>query len=455
MEKQLDWDIVPDHIMEAYQKRLALVETLLDDAVDELHKKQIQAEYCQTHSLSERTIRNYLLSYKRKGAESLLLYHPALTIPRIQDPQLRDKLLTLIMERPTRTVRQLRALLSANEEYREKISLVSDRTIYRFLYEAGFTKKARYALLSADSRLAYHRFQAPHSLALVQGDARDGIWINAPDSKRWKTYLFVWLDDYVDEKLPRMEDSFKKMVLRWGIANKYYVDNGSVYSARHFAWILKELGSQKIHHPPYQAYCKGKVEAIQKTIKLEFQAEAEKAGFATLEELNTALWAWIETVYNVRVHSTTGEPPNKRFKEALPATLQRVKDISYFEALFLLRDTRTVTKYGQIKLFANQYPVKNIMHGTVVEVRYNPFDLRKIYIYQAKKLIQTIESSKITTYTAPALPEERKNQDSSISEASRNYFTRLREEYKHSLMENGEYIAYAKLKTNEEEKSHA
>jgi putative transposase len=167
------------------------------------------------------------------------------------------------------------------------------------------------------------------------------------------------------------------------------------------------------------------------------------------------LWAWIETVYNLRVHSSTGEPPGKRFTDGLPPSLPRVKDISYFEALFLLRNTRTVTKYGKIKLFANQYPVKNIAHGTVVEVRYNPFDLSKIYIYQDKKLIQTIESSKITTYTAPGIPEESKREANTISEESRNYFTRLREEYKRSLIENGEYIPYSKLKTNEEENNHA
>ena len=105
---------------------------------------------------------------------------------------------------------------------------------------------------------------------LFEGDARDGIWLDTKDGKR-KTYLFVWIDDYsrntssgryyFDEKLPRMEDTFERLVLRWGIPLKVYLDNGSVYIAKQFAWILGQLKTAKLHHKPYQAYCKGKGQA--------------------------------------------------------------------------------------------------------------------------------------------------------------------------------------------------
>ena len=55
-------------------------------------------------------------------------------------------------------------------------------------------------------------FEAPHALALVQADARDGIWLDTPGGRK-KTYLFLWIDDfsrkilfgkyYFDEKLAR------------------------------------------------------------------------------------------------------------------------------------------------------------------------------------------------------------------------------------------------------------
>jgi transposase InsO family protein len=406
------------------------------------------------HGVTDRTIRNYLAWYRNGGADRLLFYHPSPPAARICDPELAQMILSLINERPTRTVRQLKYLLASQDRFKDKVCTVSERTIYRFLLENGLSKKVRYALLARDSRVSYHQFQASCSLELVQGDARDGIWLKKPDGKPMKTYLFAWVDDYSrkilyaeyyhDEKLPRMEDSYKKMVLRWGIPGKIYVDNGHVYVSSHFAWLLKELGVRKVHHPPYAAYCKGKIEAIMKIIK-GFQQEAQLAAFSSLDELNTALWAWIEMIYNIRVHSSTGEPPNKRFTEGLSASTRRIADVSWFEALFLLRRERTVTKYGQIKLFANKYPLKDIPHGTTVEVRFNPFNLERIFVYRDKKLFTVIEASKINTLCAPSIPEECKDQGNKVSQAARDHFAKLREQYQESIAKESAYIPYSKL----------
>jgi len=71
------------------------------------------------------------------------------------------------------------------------------------------------------------RVNDPWSMALVQADARDGIWLRLPDGTTKKSYLFLWIDDYsrkilfgkyyLNEKLPCMMDSFKYMILRYGI----------------------------------------------------------------------------------------------------------------------------------------------------------------------------------------------------------------------------------------------
>lgn len=461
MDIQFDWNDVPKHLMDEYQERIALVETLLDDSVNEIEKKKLRKEYCREHGVTDRTIRNYITWYRNEGPSKLLFFHPLPPADRIHDPGLAEAILSLIAERPTRTVRQLRHLLQHKDDFKDKIDAVSDRTIYRFLLERGLSKKVRYALLSKDSRISYRQFQASCSLELVQGDARDGIWLQRPDAKKpVKTYLFAWVDDfsrkilyaeyYRDEKLPRMEDSYKKMVLRWGIPVKVYVDNGHVYSSAHFAWVLKELKVKKIHHKPYAAYCKGKVEAVMKTIKNDFQKEAQAAGFRTLAELNSALWAWIEMVYNTRVHSSTGEAPNKRFAQGLPESRRRVKDIGWFEALFLMQQHRTVTKYGQIKLFGNKYTLKNVPHGTVVEIRFDPFNLQKVFVFRDKQLFATIAASKIVTLSAPKVPEETKSKDHKVSEASRNYFTKLREQYQDFLKNESGHIPYSKLNDKED-----
>jgi putative transposase len=300
MIEHSDWSMMTETQFEAFQHRISLVESLLDDDIPESDRTRMRDDYRLRTGIGERTLRNWLRWYRKEGPERLTFWRSFEPAPRIADAALAASILKLIEERPLRTVPQLRRLLQAGNESAVAVAHVSDRTIYRFLTENGLSVKQRSALSCAPGRESYHQFQALAAMVLVQGDARDGIWLPDTDGKARKTYLFAWVDDYSrrilharyywDEQLPRMEDSFRDMILRWGIPEKVYLDNGNVYIARQFAWILAQLGIKKIHHPPYHAWCKGKVEAVMKTLKLDFQAEAERAGFLTLEELNTALW---------------------------------------------------------------------------------------------------------------------------------------------------------------------
>lgn len=434
-----DWQEIPEIVFEAYQRRLALVETLTDEGIDELTKKETRQDYCRFHNVTDRTIRNYLQKYKGKGAEALLFCRKREKTIRIEDERIRKKITDLLQELPTRTVPRLRRLISQDDELAPLISKISDRTIYRFLKENNLSQEQRYRMLRENGRKHFHQFQASHSMLLVQGDARDGIWLKGSDGKIRKTYLFGWVDDYsrkilsakyyFDEKLPRMEDSFKDMVIRWGIPEKVYLDNGSVYIARQFAAVLGDLKIRKIHHKPYQAFCKGKIEAIMKTIKRQFQEEAQKAGFVTIDELNSALQAWIEMDYNKRKHSSTGESPSERFIDGLTESHRRIKDLRQFNNLFLVRETRTVTKYGRVKLKKNEYSVKSKAYGAVVEVRYDPFDLRKAYLFEDQDLRETLFPAKLNSLIAEDIPEEISKPKNQVSQDSAAYFEKLRKQH--------------------------
>jgi len=313
------------------------------------------------------------------------------------------------------------------------------------LNENALSHKQRFRLLREDGRRAYHGFEAPHSMALVQGDARDGIWLTLPEGKTKKSYLFLWIDDfsrkilfgkyYLSEKLPCLEDSFRYMVLRWGIPEKLYVDNGKVYISRHFMGVLAELQIKQLRHKPYQAHAKGKVEAVNKTVKNEFQAEAALADFHTIEELNSAFWAWAEIVYNKRIHSSTGETPDERFLAALPKEHQRISDLESFNRMFLWKQARTVSKFGRIKLYGNQYPVQQAPHGAVVHLRFDPFNLDELYIYdsQTNHYLETTCHSKKVTDTAPKIPEESPKSPQKVSQEAVDMFSRLRARHRQEL----------------------
>ena len=456
----IDWTKITDQEQQAFERRLALVETWLDESIDEAERRAVVQAYQQEQGLCDRTLRNYIKRYREQGAKGLWFYRRTKHSQRIAHEELRKKILELVEERPSRTVPKLRRLLMADEQFFSLIQGVSDRTIYRFLAEQGLTQKARMAKRMHQGRKAFHRFEASCSLELVQGDARDGIWLPSPkdNSTMKKTYLFAWVDDHSrkilhaqyfwDEKLPRMEETFKTMVLRWGIPQKVYLDNGNVYIAAQFSSILTDLNVKKIHHGPYQSWCKGKVESVMKIIKQDFQADAQQAGFLTLEELNSALWAWLDVEYNQRVHSSTGQRPQVRFLQGLPENHLRVDDLQWFENLFLQRETRTVTKYGEIKLEGNKYKT-TARHGTVVEVRFDPFDLTKIWRFENGLAIETLGVSKLVNNQIRKPVEEQQEPQHRVSQNAARYFTKLREDQKRLYQSQGRQLQISRLKTQE------
>ena len=209
--------------------------------------------------------------------------------------------------------------------------------------------------------------------------------------------------------------------------------------------VLAELEIKQLRHKPYQAHAKGKIEAANRTIKNEFQAEAARAEFHTPEELNSAFWAWAEVVYNKRVHSATGETPDERFVKGLPKDHRRITDLESFNRLFLWKEHRTVSKYGKIKLYSNQYPVQKVPHGTVVQVRFDPFNLDEVYIYDAgNHYLETTSPSKKLSDTAPNIPEESKAGAKTVSKQSKAFFTRLREKHLNELKQS-QQIPFSKL----------
>jgi transposase InsO family protein len=442
MSEPIDWDQLPDQEYESYKKRLQIVELLLDEDIDGQTKKALREQFLRDNRVSLRTVHNWCARYLKKGPLGLVFCRRRrVRSLRVPDEGLRTKILALVKELPTRSISKLRRLLSADESYAAKVGQISDRSIYRFLQDNGLGHRERQSMLGEKFARAYHSFEAPHSLALVQGDARDGIWLDLPDGSHKKTYLFVWLDDfsrkilfgkfYLEEKLPCMEDSFKYMVLRWGIPVCLYLDNGSVYISRQFSSVLAELRIKQLHHKPYCAWAKGKIEALQKIIKNEFQSEAAQAGIKTVEELNSAFWAWAEIEYNTRVHSSTGQAPDERFQQGLPKDHRRVEELGKFQAMFLWKQTRTVTKWGKVSLYANQYPVQSRPPKSVVQLRYDPFDLSQVFLYdpQTLALLETTSPTKQVNIRAPHVPEESRPNASQISTQSVAYFTRLREKH--------------------------
>ena len=248
--------------------------------------------------------------------------------------------------------------------------------------------------------------------------------------------------------LQALQDCFRRAVLRWGLPDRLYCDNGRVYISKHFLLMVSELSIKKLHHPAYSAWCKGKIENIMKRYK-SFQGEAQIAGIQTIEELNATLAAWTEVEYNNKIHSATGETPNQRWRNNLSAhPPRRITDLEAFNELFLWRAERTIDKFATIRFQRNSYRINALAVGTTVQLRYNPFDLAEVHVYHKGAFHCILKASTLNRKAVPEVPEERNSH--SYSPEAADYFKRIREKANDMMRRQAEQIRYSDLQKEQD-----
>ncbi len=78
---------------------------------------------------------------------------------------------------------------------------------------------------------------------------------------------------YWAERLPMLEDSLKKAMMKRGLPMQLYVDNGKIYSSNYLDAVCGKLGIMRSRSRPYQPAGKGKIERLFATIQNSFLPE--------------------------------------------------------------------------------------------------------------------------------------------------------------------------------------
>ena len=358
----------------------------LEAALRQVASKTYQIPYSRRRRVSVSTLRRYLTLYQEGGFAAL---HPQ---PRVDKgrvrafpPEVLAAAIALRAEQPARTTPMLVELLQRDPNLK-RAQPINAHTLTTQLRQHGHSRR----LLGQASR-AYRRFEREHSNSLWQGDAMVGPWLPDPEvaGKKRRAHLFCFLDDHSrlvphaeffwDEALPRLERVLKVAVLRRGVPQAIYVDNGQVYSANQFAAACATLGIQRIQTAPYSPESKGKQERFFETVRLQFMPEVEVSQIATLAELNESFWAWLDCIYHRREHRETDQTPLARFQAGLDQV--RTVDVRALQTAFLWRETRKVRKDATIALQGNTYRVDAHLAGRTLELRFDPFDLSALDLY--------------------------------------------------------------------------
>jgi putative transposase len=443
--------------------RYGLISSLLFDALPagavekelkEIAAKTYRIPYSRRTKVGISTLRRYLKLYQQGGFDAL---RPTTRIdrrtPRAFPPEVLQKAIALREEQPARTTPMIVELLKRDPQLKD-IQELNAHTLTTHLRQQGKTRS-----LLAEKPRTYQRFEREHTNSLWQGDSMVGPWLpdpNAPGKKR-RAHLFCFLDDhsrlvpyaefFFDEALPRLERVLKVGILRRGLPKALYVDNGKVYAAHQFETACASLGIRKLHTAPYSPESKGKQERYFLTVRLQFMPEVETSEIAALAELNESFWAWLELIYHRTKHSETGQTPLERFQSGLNEV--RSADAETLRKAFLWRETRKVRRDGRIELQGNTYQVPPQFAGRKIELRFDPFELTNLEIWQdgnnfgKATITQQGREKHIAVErlaTQPPTPAKPKS--------SLDYLAALRQEYQEKLRHEAGQLQFARLMPN-------
>lgn len=335
----------------------------------------------QTRRVGERTLRRWVAQARAAGLDGLKKQ------PRRDQGQLRrlkrewiDRAIALKREEPRRSVPHILRILQA--EFDEPID-VTPGALWRHLSKEGLGGR------TALPQQGFRRWESAGVGHVWQADVKHGPYLPDPlDPRRMRrTYLIAFLDDYsryichgeffFADDVYALEVGFQKALLKAGKPARVYVDQGKIFQSNVFRTACAALGIRHLSATPYSPEGKGKVERFFRNIDDELLLEWRHNPGQDLATLNRQLWAWLDEVYHVRVHSETKQTPLARF---LAGERQLLAPETVHDA-FLWRASRRVDKTGRIRLDGNVYETQPGLEGRQVEVRFHPLDLRRVQVF--------------------------------------------------------------------------
>jgi transposase InsO family protein len=270
------------------------------------------------------------------------------------------------------------------------VGTVSMASIYRYLRTVGLDPRSMKGASNMQSGPT-KAFELAYANDVWMSDTSHGPRLARPGKSALRTFLIALLDDcsrlcphaqyYPAERLEHFLDVLKHALQARGVPDKLYTDNAKVFTSRHLQTICANIGIRLIHHKPYRAWSKGKIERLFLTVQRDFEQRLVFDPVSSIDELNERFWRWLEEEYHQRVHrSLAGQSPAERF--ALHSRQLRLLDDELdLDGLFLARTTRRVRRDATISLDGRIFEAPLAVRGRKVEVHYDPFAFERVELY--------------------------------------------------------------------------
>ena len=395
-------------------QRFQLLSPLLAEGLDAAKANQIKARIAEQTGLSERTIRRYLARYQ---ADGFLGLRPKGRCRKMNQeaiaPEILEQAILLRREVPSRSVAQLIQIL----EWEGRIipGQIKRSTLQEKLAERGYS--TRQMKMYREAGVASRRFQQTSRNRLWHSDIKYGPYLPiGPDGMKKQVYLVTFIDDATrfvlhGEFYPTLdkliiEDCFRKAVVKYGIPEKEYFDNGKQYKTKWMTRACSKLGIRLLYAKPYSPEATGKVERFNRVVD-SFLSEAALEKPQTLDKLNSLFWVWLDECYQTKPHSALGEKISPHIAYQSDKKPLRFLDPAVIANAFLHCEERKVDKAGCISFAGQKYEVGLTFIGCTVDVVYDPADTSELMIeypghtpWRVKRLVIGERTGK-----RPGLPE--------------------------------------------------
>lgn len=377
--------VKPNDPHEKALKTFQIIAPLLECDLEAAEFRRRRTEILVRYEISERTLRRYLKTYRDGGFDSLMPKNRSdYGLCRAIDESLLTEAMLLKEELPERSVNRIIQILEG--EKRVTPGKIARSTLTRQLTAKGLTRQE---LLK--DKTGHRRFQKEHRNQMWQTDVKFGPYIPNPNKpeRKLRTYLLAFIDDatrlichgqfYTDQRLPILEDAFRKALLKRGVPDSVYVDNGKIFVSKWFRMGCARLGIRHFNTQPYSPEAKGKIERFNRTVEA-FLSELSLNPPTTLEDLNRAFAVWVEEGYNHQPHSALGHiSPALRFQQDTKRL--RFANPEELRDAFLWEKSCRVDKAGCFKLEGKLFEAGLQWVRKTIDIRYDPLDLSTVEIW--------------------------------------------------------------------------
>ena len=326
------------------------------------------------------TLRNWIYRYRRGGIAALAdkIRHDK---GSTQVPDSIAKQLThLRSQHPCLTTQRLLSLLREAKIWDGRDP--SRSALYRLVQAQGLQRRTAAATASTgDARaFAYEHFGQMWTADFLHGPTvRIG-------KQTHKLYLLAIIDDatrvvvhaefYITEGLVALVHGLSTAILRFGIPQRFYTDNGSAFRSRHLQVIAARLGFSLPHTPAYRPQGRGKIERFFRTVRQQF---LEGSTATSRKDWNQKLGLWIDQYHRTRHETLKATPMDKRL--GTDSVMRPFPDVADpLKKAFLLEERRKVRRDGTINLDGKIWDIPGAMPGETIDILHAPWEPERILV---------------------------------------------------------------------------